>query len=212
MTTPTIDSIRSHFPILQRTVAHDKPLIYFDNGATSQKPEAVLKAMDDFYRRFNANVHRGVHTLSEEATTLFEEARKKVARFINAPHERQIVFTRGTTESINLVVNSWGKANLHPGAEVLITQMEHHANIVPWHLLQEQIGFTLRYVPITPQGLLDMDALKSLLTEKVKLFAFTHVSNVLGTVNPAEELVEMARSVGAKGNDRRCAERAAYAS
>ena len=198
MTTPTINAIRSNFPILQRRVAHDKPLIYFDNGATSQKPESVLAAMDDFYRRSNSNVHRGVHTLSEEATTLFEEARKKVASFINAPHERQIVFTRGTTESINLVVNSWGKANLHPGAEVLITQMEHHANIVPWHLLQEQIGFTLRYVPITPQGLLDMDALKGLLTEKVKLFAFAHVSNVLGTVNPAAELVGMARSIGAK--------------
>ncbi len=193
-----LTSSRADFPVLQRRVTNGKPLVYLDNGATSQKPESVLRAMDDFYRQSNANVHRGVHTLSEEATTLFEEARRRVARFINATHERQIIFTRGTTESINLVTNSWGRANLHPGDEVLLTQMEHHANIVPWQILQAQLGFTLRFVPITPNGLLDMDALRGLISERVKLFGFTHVSNVLGTINPVAELVGMARAVGAK--------------
>jgi cysteine desulfurase/selenocysteine lyase len=173
-------------------------LAYLDNAATSQKPECVLRAMDDFYRQTNANVHRGVHVLSEEATTLFEEARRKVARFIHAPSDRQIVFTRGTTEAINLVAQSWGCANLRPGDVVLTTEMEHHSNIVPWQLAQEQLGFTLRFVPITNDGLLDMDALPRLLNEEVKLFAFTHVSNVLGTINPAAELVQMAHAVGAK--------------
>ncbi|MFN8440915.1 MAG: cysteine desulfurase [Caldilineaceae bacterium] len=198
MTTPSLDSIRADFPILNRQVNSGKPLVYFDNGATSQKPNVVLTAMDNFYRCSNANVHRGVHTLSEEATALFENARKQVAHFINAAHERQVIFTKGTTEGINLVANSWGRANLQPGDEVLITQMEHHANIVPWHLLQSQIGFTLRFVPITPAGMLDMEALPELLTERTKLFAFTHISNVLGTINPAAELVQMAHAVGAK--------------
>lgn len=193
-----VAAIRSDFPILQRRVAGDKPLIYLDNGASSQKPEAVLQAMDDYYRRSHANVHRGVHTLSEEATAAFENARLRVARFINAPSARQIVFTRGTTEAINLVANSWGRANLHPGDEVLLTEMEHHSNIVPWQMLRDQIGFTLRYVPFTPDGQLDFDALDGLLTERTKLFGFVHVSNVLGTINPARELIARAHAVGAK--------------
>ena len=192
------ETIRQDFPILNRTVASGAPLVYLDNGATSQKPESVLQAMDDYYRRYNANVHRGVHTLSEEATALYEGARAKVARFINARSVNQVIFTRGTTESINLVAYAWGRANLKPGDEVLITEMEHHANIVPWQIVQEQLGFTLRYVPITDQGLLDLDALDGLLTEKTKLFAFVHASNVVGTINPVPELVARARAVGAK--------------
>jgi cysteine desulfurase/selenocysteine lyase len=154
--------------------------------------------MDDYYRLYNANVHRGVHTLSEEATALYEGAREKVARFINAHSTHEVVFTRGTTESINLVAYAWGRANLKPGDEVLVTEMEHHANIVPWQIVQEQLGFTLRYVPVTDHGLLDLDALDALLTEKTKLFAFVHASNVVGTINPVQELVAKARAVGAK--------------
>ncbi|HHW86945.1 MAG TPA: cysteine desulfurase [Chloroflexi bacterium] len=190
--------LRSDFPILQRVLPNGRPLIYFDNAASSQKPESVLRAMDDYYRRYNANVHRGVHTLSEEATAAFEAAREKVARFINAPSARQIIFTRGATESINLVAYTWGRANLKPGDEVLITEMEHHANIVPWQIMQEQLGFTLRYVPITDQGLLDLEALPQVLSERTKLFCFVHASNVLGTINPVRELVAAAHAVGAK--------------
>ncbi len=137
-------ALRQDFPILQRMLPNGRPLIYLDNAATSQKPQSVLDAMDDYYRRYNANVHRGVHTLSEEATALFEAARAKVAKFYQRPSDKQIIFTRGTTESINLVAYTWGRANLRPGDEVLITEMEHHANIVPWQILQEQLGFTLR--------------------------------------------------------------------
>jgi len=189
--------IRQDFPILQRTVASGAPLVYLDNAASSQKPVAVIQAMDDYYRRYNANVHRGVHTLSEEATAAFEGAREKVARFIRAPHSRQVIFTRGATESINLVAHTWGRANLRPGDEVLITEMEHHANIVPWQILRDQLGFTLRYVPVTDQGLLDLDALDDLLTERTKLFGFVHASNVVGTINPVQYLVARARAVGA---------------
>ncbi len=189
--------IRQDFPILQRTVASGAPLVYLDNAASSQKPVAVIQAMDDYYRRYNANVHRGVHTLSEEATAAFEGAREKVARFIHAPHSRQVIFTRGATESINLVAHTWGRANLRPGDEVLITEMEHHANIVPWQILRDQLGFTLRYVPVTDQGLLDLDALDDLLTERTKLFGFVHASNVVGTINPVQYLVARARAVGA---------------
>lgn len=191
-------ALRSDFPILQRVLPNGRPLVYLDNAASSQKPECVIRAMDDYYRRYNANVHRGVHTLSEEATAAFEEAREKVAKFINAPGARQIVFTRGATEAINLVAYSWGRANLGPGDEVLITEMEHHANIVPWQIVQEQLGFTLRYVPITAQGLLDLESLPELLTERTKLFCFVHASNVVGTINPVRDLVAAARAVGAK--------------
>jgi cysteine desulfurase/selenocysteine lyase len=190
------ESVRSDFPILQRMIG-DKPLVYLDNGASSQKPEAVLRAMDDYYRQRNANVHRGVHTLSEEATADFENARLRVARFIHSPSDKQIVFTRGTTEAINLVAQTWGRANLRPGDEVLITEMEHHSNIVPWQMLRDELGFTLRYVPITPHGLLDMDALDSLLTERTRLFSFIHVSNVLGTINPVRNMVDRAHALGA---------------
>ena len=189
--------LRRDFPILQRTIG-DKPLAYLDNGATSQKPESVLRAMDEYYRLYNANVHRGVHTLSEEATERYENARLRVARFIGAPSDKQVIFTRGTTESINLVVQSWGRANLKPGDEVLITQMEHHSNIVPWQILRDQVGFTLRYIPLTDEGLLDLSKLDELLTPRTKLLSFIHVSNVLGTVNPVRQLVDAAHTVGAR--------------
>ncbi len=191
-------ALRQDFPILQRVLPNGSPLIYLDNAASSQKPERVIRAMDDYYRRYNANVHRGVHTLSEEATAAFEATREKVARFINAPSARNIVYTSGTTASINLVAYSWGRANLKPGDEVLITEMEHHANIVPWQILQEQLGFTLRYVPLTDGGTLDLDRLPDLLTERTKLFSFVHASNVVGTINPVRQLVEAAHAVGAK--------------
>jgi cysteine desulfurase/selenocysteine lyase len=189
---------RADFPILQRVLPNGKPLVYLDNAATTQKPLAVIAAMDDYYRRYNANVHRGVHTLSEEATAAFEAARETVRRFINAPGHRNVIFTRGATEGANLVASSWGRANLKAGDEVLITQMEHHANIVPWHILQEQIGFTLRYIPVTDEGLLDLSQLDTLLTERTKMLAFVHASNVVGTINPVETLVKAAHAVGAK--------------
>lgn len=192
-----VTAIRRDFPILGRQV-HDKPLVYLDNAATSQKPESVLAALDDYYRRYNANVHRGVHTLSEEATAAYERARLQVTRFIHAASEKEVIFTRGTTESINLVAQSWGRANLRPGDEVLITEMEHHSNIVPWQMLAEQVGFTLRYIPLTAEGLLDLSHLDTLLTERTKLLSFVHASNVLGTINPVQRLVAAARAVGAK--------------
>jgi cysteine desulfurase/selenocysteine lyase len=197
MSQEQMQRIRADFPILARKIGKN-PLVYLDNAATSQKPESVLRIMDDYYRQHNANVHRGVHTLSEEATTLYEGTRGKIARLINAPHERQIVFTRGTTEGINLVVNTWGRANLRPGDEVLITEMEHHSNIVPWQILQQQIGFTLRYIPMTEQGLLDLEQLPTLLTERTKLLSVVHASNAVGTINPVAELAQAAHAVGAR--------------
>jgi cysteine desulfurase/selenocysteine lyase len=181
---------------LQREI-NGKPLAYLDNAATSQKPLAVLQAMDDYYRLRNANVHRGVHTLSEEATALYEGARGRIARFVNAPSSKQVIFTRNATEAVNLVAYSWGLATLKPGDEVLITQMEHHANIVPWQLITQRTGATLRYVPLDPQGTLRLDLLDELLTERTRLFAFVAMSNVLGTINPVAELVARAHSVGA---------------
>lgn len=199
-TNPILDrvqTLRKDFPILQRQVGN-KPLIYLDNAATSQKPTAVLQTLDDYYQRHNSNVHRGVHTLSEEATQAYEDARVKVAHFINAPSPKQVIFTAGTTGSINLVAYTWGRANLGPGDEVLITEMEHHSNIVPWQMLRDQLGFTLRHVPITDNGLLDLSQLDQLLTARTKLFCFNHMSNVVGTINPVVELVQAAHAVGAK--------------
>ena len=195
-TDPKTFSLRSLFPVLERQV-HGKPLIYLDNAATTQKPLAVIESLDNYYRHYNSNIHRGVHTLSEEATAAYEEARARIANFINAPSDKQTIFTRNATESINVVAHSWGRANLGPGDEVLITEMEHHSNIVPWQILQEELGFTLCYVPITETGLLDLSQLDALLNERTKLFAFVHVSNVLGTVNPAAALVSAAHAMGA---------------
>ena len=189
-------TIRSDFPILDQQV-HGKPLIYLDSAATSQKPQQVIEALARYYRQDNANVHRGIHTLAERATGEYEQARLKIARFINAASSKEIVFVRNATEAINLVANAWGRANLRPGDEVLITQMEHHANIVPWQLVTQATGATLRYAPVTDAGELDYDALDALLTERTKVFAFTAMSNVLGTINPVAELAAKAHAVGA---------------
>jgi cysteine desulfurase/selenocysteine lyase len=189
--------IRKDFPILSREV-HGKPLVYLDNAATSQKPRQVLEALDSYYRRYNANVHRGIHTLAEEATAAYEGAREKVARFINAPRREEVVFTRGTTEAINLVRYSWGRANVREGDEILITIMEHHSNFVPWILLSQETGAKLRHLDIGEDGLLRMDRLDDFLNERTRLVAVVHASNVLGTINPIRQIVERAHAVGAK--------------
>lgn len=190
-------AVRSQFPIMERKVQGGIPLVYLDNAASSQKPAAVLEAMARYYRTSHANVHRGVHTLSEEATALYEDARQNAGRLINAPSSRECVYVRNTTEGINLVAGSWGRANLGPGDTVVTTVMEHHSNIVPWQILQAERGFDLRYVPVTPEGNLDRDVFGSLMAEEPKLVCFTHVSNVLGTVNPVAELTAEAHAAGA---------------
>jgi cysteine desulfurase/selenocysteine lyase len=193
-----ITAIRADFPILQQEHHAGMPLIYLDNAATSQKPRAVIEAMDDYYRRYNANVHRGVHKLSEEATAAYEQARIKIRKFINASSKREIIYTRGTTEGINLVAQSWGRANLRPGDEILITWMEHHANIVPWQMVCEQTGAVLKVAPIDERGMLRIDLFQEMLSSRTRLVAFTHVSNALGTILPAAELTRMAKAVGAR--------------
>lgn len=192
-----IRKIRDAFPTLNREVRPGAPLIYLDSTATSHKPEAVLAAMDDYYRRSNANIHRGVHTLAEEATSLYEDARARIARFINAPAARQVIYTRNTTESINLVAYSWARANLQPGDLVISTEMEHHSNLVPWHILATERGIRLEFIPATADGLLDLDEYHKLLALGPKLVTFTHMSNVLGTINPAKEIIRLAREAGA---------------
>lgn len=182
-----IERVRADFPILRRTV-HGKPLVYLDTAASAQRPLAVIEAVDRFYREHNANIHRGVHTLSQEATDLYESARARIARFINAPAEREVVFTRGTTESINLVAQAYLRPQLAPGDEILVSRMEHHSNIVPWQMLCEQTGAVLRTIPFDERGVLDMQAFGELLTDRVKLVGIVMVSNALGTVNPVQEI------------------------
>ncbi|HEY1849127.1 MAG TPA: cysteine desulfurase [Opitutaceae bacterium] len=191
------DHIRDQFPILDQKV-NGHPLVYLDNAATTHKPRSVVAALNRFYEKDNANVHRGLHALSMRATDDYEGARSRVARFINAAAPEEVILTRGTTESINLVAASWGGANLRKGDTILLTEMEHHSNLVPWQLVAQRTGAVLRYVPVTgDEGLLDMDAVARLLVPGVKLFAFTHVSNTLGTINPAAELCALARKAGA---------------
>ena len=188
--------IRDEFPVLDQKV-HGKPLVYLDNAATTQKPLRVIEALSRFYERDNSNVHRGLHELSNRATAQFEEARERVARFIGAPSAHTIVFTRGTTEGINLVANSWGARFIGPGDVILLTEMEHHSNIVPWQLLAERTGARIEWAPVTgDEGLLDIAAVREKLALKPKLFAFVHISNSLGTVNPAAELCALARANG----------------
>ena len=189
-------SVREDFPILDQQV-HGQPLIYFDNAATTQKPRAVMEALRSYYEHDNANVHRGLHELSSRATEAYEAARARVAGYIGAASADEIVFTRGTTESINLVAQAWGGKFLRAGDVILLTQMEHHSNLVPWQLLAERIGAQLRFVPVRDDGTLALEQLDELLTPEVKLFAFTHVSNSLGTINPVAELCHKARAVGA---------------
>src|SRR6478672_13588198 len=187
---------RADFPILHQRV-HGHPLIYFDNAATTQKPRPVLDALRSYYERDNANVHRGLHELSSRATEAYEGARAKVAQYLGAASADEIVFTRGTTESINLVAQAWGGKFLQEGDVVLLTEMEHHSNLVPWQLLAERVGARLRFVPVNDDGTLALDRLDELLTPEVKLFAFTHVSNSLDTINPVAKLCAKARTVGA---------------
>jgi cysteine desulfurase / selenocysteine lyase len=188
--------IRKDFPILSRQV-HGKPLVYLDSAASSQKPRAVIDAMTTYYETTHANVHRGVYEISEEATAAMERARVKVARFINARRSKQVIFTRNTTESINLVAYSWGSANIAAGDLIILTEMEHHSNLVPWQLLAQRTGARLEFIPITGNGSLQLDIYQQLLQQQPKLVAFTHMSNVLGTVNPVQEMIAQAHAVGA---------------
>ncbi len=199
MTMPDFDvaRIRRDFPILERTVHHDKPLAYLDNAATTQKPASVIEAWDAYYRRYNSNVHRGVHALSEEATAAYEGAREIVRGFINAASTREIIFTRGTTEAINLVAQSYARSTLKSGDEVLITHLEHHSNIVPWQLVCEQTGAQLQVAAMTPQGELDLQDFKNKLHANTRLVAVGHVSNALGTINPLHDIIRLAHAAGA---------------
>ena len=192
-----IEKIRSDFPVLDQQL-YGKPLVYLDNAATTQKPQCVIDAISHYYESDNANVHRGVHTLSERATAAYEGARKIIAGFFNARSEREVIFTRGATEAINLVASSWGGANVRAGDEVLITHMEHHSNIVPWQMLCEHVGATLKVVPINAQGELIMEAFNELLSERTRLVGVVHMSNALGTINPISDIIEKAHAVGAK--------------
>ena len=191
-----VEAIRNDFSILKQET--DPSLIYLDSAATSQTPDPVIEAMDAYYRTYNSNIHRGIYRISEEATAKYEEARQRIGRFINARRSSQIIFTRNTTESINLVAYSWGSANLQEGDEILVTVMEHHSNLLPWQLLSQRTGAKMRFIEITDEGVLQLEGLDSLLTERTKLVAMTHVSNVLGTINPVQELTAAAHAVGAK--------------
>jgi cysteine desulfurase / selenocysteine lyase len=191
------NNIRKDFPILDREVRPGIPLVYLDSTATTQKPLAVLRAMDEFYRHNNANIHRGVHTLAEEATAMYEQARQRVANFIHAPSANEIIFTRNATESINLVAYTWARANLKSEDVIILTEMEHHSNLVPWLQMVAERGVTLEFTPVTGEGLLDLDIYRSLLTRTPKLVAFSGMSNVLGTINPTAEIIRMAHEAGA---------------
>ncbi len=195
---PALDvaGIRAQFPILERQV-HGRPLIYFDNAATSQTPLAVIDTFRDYYSRYNANIHRGLHTLADEATAAYEASRDTVRDFLGAADRREIVFTRGTTEAINLVANSWGRANLKAGDEVLVSLLEHHSNIVPWQLLANQLGIVVKVIPVDGRGVLDLEAYRALFTERTRLVAVNHVSNAFGTVNPVREMAAIAHERGA---------------
>lgn len=191
------EQVREQFPILKQT-ENGQPLVYLDGGATSQKPLQVIEAVDRYYREQNANVHRGVYGLSERATELYEGARETSRQFLNARSTKEIVYVRGTTEAINLVAQSWGRENLQVGDEVIVSEMEHHSNIVPWQLLRDQLGIQLTVLPINDVGEVCVDQLRERVSEKTKLLAITHMSNALGTINPIREMTEIAHSVGAK--------------
>lgn len=189
--------IRADFPVLNREVRPGVPLVYLDSTATSQKPLAVIQTIESFYRDTNANIHRGIHTLAEEATAAYERARVRVAEFINAPSPRQVIFTRNATESINLVAYTWGRANLKAGDVIILTEMEHHSNLVPWQMLAAERNLRLEFIPVTDQGVLDLQVYHQLLELRPRLVAFTHMSNVLGTITPAVEIIRLAHQAGA---------------
>jgi cysteine desulfurase/selenocysteine lyase len=192
-----VEQVRASFPILQREVRPGVPLVYLDSTATSQKPQSVIEAMSSFLAHSNANIHRGIHTLAEESTALYESARQRVAQFIHAAQAREIVFTRNATESINLVAQTWGRQVLQAGDLVILTEMEHHANLVPWQMLAAEKGLRLEFIEVTPDGLLDMDSYRRWLAEEPKLVAFSQMSNVLGTINSAQEIITLAHAQGA---------------
>jgi len=192
-----IEQIRSDFPILHQEL-YGKPLVYLDNAATTQKPQSVIDAVRHYYEKDNSNIHRGVHTLSERATAAYEASRETIRAFFNAKSSKEVIFTRGTTESINLIASSWGGANISVGDEVLITHMEHHSNIVPWQMLCERTGAVLKVIPMNEAGELDMEAFSGLLSERTRLLGVVHMSNALGTINPIKNMIKQAHAVGAK--------------
>jgi len=192
-----IKKIREEFPILNQDI-QGKPLIYFDNAATTQKPKSVIDALSNYYLKINSNVHRGAHTLAERATEAFEQTRKSAQQFINSPSEEQVIFTRGTTESINLVAQSYGRTFLKEGDEIIISSLEHHSNIVPWQIVAAQTGAKIKVIPVFDNGELDMEGYQNLLSEKTKIVAVVYVSNALGTINPVKEIIQKAHEVGAK--------------
>ena len=191
-----VHAIRSEFPILERKVK-GKSLVYFDNAATSQKPTQVIDAITHYYSHYNANIHRGLHTLADEATAAFEASRVAVQQFIQAKHHEEIIFTKGTTESINLLANAWGNAFLHNGDEIIISSLEHHANIVPWQMIAEKKGAQIKVIPIDANGIIDVDAFKNLLSSKTKMVSIVHASNALGIINPVKEIIQLAHQHGA---------------
>ncbi|MTI22674.1 cysteine desulfurase [Fulvivirga sp. RKSG066] len=192
-----VEAIRKMFPVLHQEV-NGKPLAYFDNAATTQKPESVIKALDEYYRGYNANIHRGIHTLAEKATKAFEVTRESIRAFLNAESREEIIFTKGTTESINLVAATYGRQEVKKGDEIIVSELEHHSNIVPWQLLAKEKEATIKVIPVSEAGELDIDAYKELLSDKTKLVAVNHASNSLGTINPIEEIIREAHKVGAK--------------
>lgn len=191
-----VQKIKNDFPIFNRLI-QGKPLVYLDNAATTQKPKAVIDTLVDYYSNHNANIHRGIHTLAEEATTMYEAAREKIAKFIGATSNREIVFVRNTTEAINLVAYSWGRTNLKSGDEIILSESEHHSNIVPWQLIAAEKGVKLLFIPIDTEGYLDLEYFKKILSPKVKLVSLVHISNVLGTINPIKELARLTHDAGA---------------
>lgn len=197
MTMLDAKTVKNDFPILFQEDRAGNRLVYLDSAATSQKPQAVIEAMNNYYRAFNSNVHRGIHRLSEEATEAYEGARERIAKFINAPDPAEVIYVRNTTEALNLVAYSWGRRHITSGDEIVLTEMEHHSNIVPWQLLAQETGAIIRYIPFTEAGLLDTSYLAQYITERTKLVSFASMSNVFGTINPSREIVEAAHAVGA---------------
>ena len=195
--TLNIDQIRADFPVLHQQV-NKAPLIYFDNAATTQKPKAVIDALSAYYEQDNANIHRGIHTLAERATTAYELTRKKLAAFLNVPSTDQVIFTSGTTAGINLVAQTFGRANVGKGDQIIVSNLEHHSNIVPWQMIAQEKGAEIKVIPVSDAGVLDIEAFKALLNSKVKLVAVNHVSNAIGTINPIAEIISLAHAVGAK--------------
>lgn len=197
MTGFDVQKVRKDFPVLSREIKPGIPLVYLDSAATSQKPNSVIEAMSTYYQDTNANIHRGIHSLAEEATLAYESARERIATFIQAPSSDQLIFTRNTTESINLVAATWGRMNLKAGDHILLTEMEHHSNLIPWQILAQELDLELDFITVTPEGLLDLEDFQSELKKEPRILAITHMSNVLGTINPIKDIIKDARSVGA---------------